>query len=170
MDKFLSNVEKISEYSGRSVSYLLIPLILTVVYSVVIRYFFDSIVDWAFEVALFTYGILVMVGGAYTLKHKAHVRVDIFSYYVGHRTRCYLDLFSFLVVIVVCCALIYLGSKAAWISTLRLERSSLQTPFNPQIWWYKWIIPFSATLLGIQAIVEFIRTFQSINRDKQSGS
>jgi TRAP-type mannitol/chloroaromatic compound transport system permease small subunit len=58
--------------------------------------------------------------------------------------------------------LIYIGSKAAWISTLQLERSSRQTPFDPQIWWYKWVIPFSALLLALQALVESIKTIRSL--------
>ena len=170
METLLRFIDKISEYSGRYVSYLLLPLILTIVYSVIVRYFFNDIVDWAFEIALFAYGILVMVGGAYTLKHKAHVRVDILQYYLGRRWSCILDLLSFVIIILVCCVIVYLGTKAAYVSTLRLERSSLQTPFNPQIWWYKWIIPFSAALVGLQALVESVRTIQNFNSDEESGS
>lgn len=170
MQSLLRVIDTISEYSGRAVSYLLLPLILTIVYSVIVRYFFNDIVDWAFEIALFAYGILVMGGGAYTLKHKAHVRVDILSYYLGRRWCLILDLLSFAIIIVVCCILVYLGTKAAYVSTLRLERSSLQTPFDPQIWWYRWIIPFSATLVGLQAIVESTRTIQFFNSDEDAGS
>src|SRR5690554_5295215 len=105
MHTFLRFIDAVSEYSGRYVSYLLIPLILTIVYSVIMRYFFKNIVDWAFEISLFTYGILVMVGGAYTLKHKAHVRVDILPYYLGRRSACVLDLLSFTIIILVSCFL-----------------------------------------------------------------
>ena len=68
MDTFLRIIDKITEYSGRYSSYLLVPVILTVVYSVILRYCFNDIVHWAFEVSLFLYGIFVMMGGAYTLK------------------------------------------------------------------------------------------------------
>jgi len=122
------------------------------------RYYFKDIVHWAFEMSLFMYGIMVTVGGAYTLKHKAHVRVDMLNQHVGAKWSAILDLISFLVIVVVCIVIVYLGWKAAWISTLKLERSPLQTPFNPQIWWFKWFIPFSAALVGLQAIVETIRT------------
>lgn len=167
MEKFIQIVENISEYSGRYVSYLMLPLILTVVYSVIVRYGFNEIVHWAFEMSLFMYGIMVMVGGAYTLKHKAHVRVDIVQYYLGQRWNAYMDILSFLVIIAVCCVIVYLGTRAAWISTLRLERSSLQTPFDPQIWWFKWFIPFSAALVGLQALAEAIRSYRSIETGQQ---
>ena len=162
MDRFLQFVDIISEYTGRIVSYLMIPLILTIVYSVIMRYYFKDIVHWAFEMSLFMYGIMVTVGGAYTLKHKAHVRVDMLNQHVGPRWSAILDLISFLVIVIVCIVIVYLGWKSAWVSTRILERSSLQTPFNPQIWWFKWFIPFSAALVGLQAVVETIRTVRSL--------
>lgn len=168
METLVRIIENISEYTGRYVSYLLVPLIATVVYSVVMRYYVNEIAHWAFEISLFIYGIFVMVGGAYTLKARAHVRVDILPQRLSHRWNCYLDLLSFFVIIAVCCVIIYLGSKAAWISTLQLERSSLQTPFNPQIWWFKWFIPFSALLLGLQAFAESVRTIRSL-KDGRAG-
>lgn len=164
MDKFLRIIDNISEYTGRYVSYLLVPLILTVVYSVLMRYYFNDIAHWAFEVSLFMYGILVMAGGAYTLKARAHVRVDILPQRLNHRWSCYLDLLSFVVIIAVCCVIVYIGSKLAWISTLQLERSVRQTPFDPQIWWYKWFIPLSAAILALQALAESIKTIHSLKR------
>lgn len=165
MNKLVRIIENISEYTGRYVSYLMVPLILTVVYSVIMRYYFNEIAHWAFEVSLFMYGILVMVGGAYTLKARGHVRVDLLPQRLGHRWNCYLDLLSFVVIIVVCCVITYLGTKLAWISTLQLERSVRQTPFDPQIWWYKWFIPFSAVILALQALAESIKTIHSLKRD-----
>lgn len=163
MNRVIQIIEAISERSGRYVSYLIIPLILVIVYSVTVRFFFNSVVHWSFEMTLFMFGILVMLGGAYTLKHQAHVRVDVLPTYLGHRWKCYLDIFSFLVVIVVCCVITYLSTRTAWVSTLRLERSSLQTPFDPQIWWFKWMIPISTTLVGLQALVEIVKTARTIN-------
>jgi TRAP-type C4-dicarboxylate transport system permease small subunit len=130
---------------------------------VVSRYFFNSIVHWSFEMTIFMFGIMVMLGGAYTLREKAHVRVDVLSGYLGHRGKCVLDILSFLMVLGVCCIITWLGTRSAWMSTLRLEHSSLQTPFNPQIWWFRWVIPVSAVLIGLQALAEILRTARSFN-------
>ena len=163
MNRFVQIADAISEYTGRFALYLILPLMLTVVYSVIFRYFFNDIVDWAFEVSLFLFGIMVMVGGGYTLKYKAHVRVDIIASYIGPKSSRYLDTLSLAIIILVCAFIVYLGTKAAWSSTLRLEHSSLQTPFDPPIWWYRWIIPFSATIVGIQAVAEVIKIFRPID-------
>ena len=162
MDKFLQLINKITDYTGITAAYLLIPVILTIVYSVILRYCFNDVVHWAFEVSLFLYGIFYMVGGAYALKEQSHVRVDILPGRLSHRWNCLIDLFSYLIIIFICCIFLYLGTKFAWISTLQLEHSISQTPFDPPIWWYKWFIPFSAAILGLQALAETIKTYRSL--------
>ena len=160
MNNFVQIADAISEYIGRFAYWLIIPLILTVVYSVIVRYFFKDVVDWAFEISLFLNGIMVMVGGGYALKYKAHVRVDIIASYIGPRAGRYLDLLSFAIIILVCVVIVHLGTMTAWSSTLRLERSALQTPFDPPIWWYRWIIPFSASIVCLQAVAEAVKLFR----------
>lgn len=163
MNRFIQIANTISEYAGRFAAYLIIPLILPVVYSVIVRYFFNDVVDWAFEASLFMHGIMVMVGGSYALKHKAHVRVDIIVSYIGPKRGRYLDLLSLAVIALVCAVIVYLGTKTAWSSTLRLERSALQTRFDPPIWWYRWIIPFSGAIVCVQAIAEAMKIFRFNN-------
>lgn len=165
MNRFIRVIERISQHTGQYIAYLLVPLVVTIVYSVVMRYYFNEIVDWAFEMSLFMYGMFVMVGGAYALKTQAHVRVDILPERVSRRAKCWLDLFSFVVIIAVCFVLVYIGSKMAWESTLRLERSPRQTLFNPPIWWYRWLIPFSAAILGLQAIAESAKIIRKLSNN-----
>ena len=45
MNRFVQIADAISEYTGRFALYLILPLMLTVVYSVVFRYFFNDVVD-----------------------------------------------------------------------------------------------------------------------------
>lgn len=170
MDWYSRTIGRISEHVGHAAAFLILPLIATIVYSVMARYLLNEVVHWAFEISIFLYGIMVCIGGAYTLKHKAHVRVDVLPDYLGPRGRCILDVFSFLVVIAVCCLITYIGTRAAWMSTLRLERSSLQTPFDPQIWWFRWFIPISATLIALQAVAEIFQALRSYAAERAGAS
>lgn len=167
MDSFVRIMDWISEQTGRASSYLVIPLILTIIYSVIVRYYFGGVVHWAFEMSIFFYGILVMLGGAYTLRHKAHVRIDVLAQKMGPRWRFGLDLLSFSMVIVVCALIVWMGTRSAWMSTLRLERSSLQTPFDPQIWWFKWFIPVSAGLIALQSLAEIFKAWRMLRNNPQ---
>lgn len=165
MDSFLRLVGRVSSVTGHVSAWLVLPLIVTIVYSVIVRYFLGGVIHWAFEVSIFLWGIMVMLGGAYTLKHQAHVRVDVLPQYLGARARCALDILSFAVIIAVCALIIQMGTRAAWMSTLRLERSPLQTPFDPQIWWFRWFIPVSALLLALQAVAEIVRSLRTLRTE-----
>lgn len=169
IDRFVRSMDWISEKSGQLVAFLILPLIVTIVYSVAVRYMFRDVVHWAFEMSMFMFGVLVTLGGAYTLKHKSHVRIDVLSHYLGPRARLILDLLSFGVIIAVCILITWMGTRTAYFSTLRLERSPMQTPFNPQIWWYRWAIPVSASLIGLQAVAEMIKVIRVYRTETTSG-
>jgi TRAP-type mannitol/chloroaromatic compound transport system permease small subunit len=167
MDWFVRSIDWISEHTGRLAAWLVVPLILTIVYSVIVRYWLGGVVHWAFEMSIFFYGVLVMLGGAFTLKHQAHVRVDVLAQYLGPRWRFGLDLASFVMVIAVCGLVVWIGTRSAWMSTLRLERSPLQTPFDPQIWWFKWFIPLAAGLIALQALAEIVKAWRTLVKTTQ---
>jgi TRAP-type mannitol/chloroaromatic compound transport system permease small subunit len=167
MDMFVRSMDWVSERTGRLAAWLVVPLILTIVYSVIWRYWLGGVVHWAFEMSLFFYGVMVMLGGAFTMKHQAHVRVDVLAQYMGPRWRFGLDLVSFAMVIAVCALVIWMGTRSAWISTLRLERSPLQTPFDPQIWWFKWVIPLSALLIALQSLAEIVKAWRTLHTPPQ---
>lgn len=167
MDWFIRSMDWISERTGRLSASLVVPLILTIVYSVIVRYWLGGVVHWAFEMSIFFYGVMVMLGGAFAMLHKAHVRVDVLAQYLGPRWRFGLDLLSFAMVIAVCALVIWIGTRSAWMSTLRMERSPLQTPFDPQIWWFKWFIPLSAALIALQSLAEIVKAWRTLRSTTQ---
>ena len=70
-------------------------------------------------------------------------------------------------VIAVCALVIWIGTRSAWMSTLRMERSPLQTPFDPQIWWFKWFIPLSAALIALQSLAEIVKAWRTLRSTTQ---
>lgn len=146
-------------------SMLIFPLILAIVYSVVMRYFFAASPDWSYEVPIFIYGTMVMMGGAYVLLEDAHVAVDLLPRIVSPVVRKILEVIICLVIIMSCVFIIVNGSQFAYQSTLLLERSMYQTAFDPPIWWFKWVIPFSAFLVVLQGIARLLKIY--IKSDKE---
>jgi len=115
-------------------------------------YFYRAPPIWGFEVTLFLYGCFFMLGSAYCHMQKKHVAVDALIQYVGPKAARALSIFAEMVVLLVVLVIVYYGFWAAYRSTLIGERSTHQTPFNPQIWWYRWIIPISCALIAWQAL------------------
>ena len=157
MQRLINGIEKISDWSGKVSAWMIIPMILVIVYTVVMRYFFSRYPSWGFEIALFVYGIHFILGGAYTLKEKAHVNVDILLPLLPKGMKKILEIAGMIVILFVCVIIVWLGTKYSWQSTRILERSIHQTPFNPQIWWFKWFIPISAALVALQTIADILK-------------
>lgn len=152
---------------GRLISLLILPLITIIVYSALKSFFFKSPPIWTFEMSLFLFGCFFMLGSAYCHMQKKHVAVDIINHYLPPKWQRLQGVFSELIVLFVAVVLIVISVPSAWNATLILERSILQTPFNPYVWWFRWIIPLSALLIAVQACVDMIAhirgTFASSN-------
>ncbi|MBR9980156.1 MAG: TRAP transporter small permease [Desulfatitalea sp.] len=153
---------------GRLIALLILPLIAIIVYSALKSYFFRSPPIWTFEMSLFLFGGFFMLGSAYCHMQKKHVAVDIINHYLPARWRRVQGVFSETVVLFVAVVLICVSVPSAWHSTLIGERSILQTPFNPYIWWFRWIIPISCFLIAVQACIDIfahIRGTSEISHD-----
>ena len=170
MQKFLTAVNALSKWSGIITSFLIVPMILIIVFTSMMRYFFSHVVDWGFETSLFVYGMHFMLGGAYCLHMRSHVIVDILPSRLPFRGKKITEAFGNLVVLFVAVMLTWLGTTWAWKSTMMWERSAHQTAFDPPIWWYKWVLPISAALLGLQALADTLAAIgKAVGRDKAKG-
>lgn len=160
MKTIKKQLDAIQDKIGRTLSLSIILLVLVIVYTSGARYIFKFSVDWGFEVSIFIFGIYSILSGAYCLKEKAHVRVDILPKLLSARSQNFIDLLSSIIVIIVSTVMTYSGFKYALSSTKILERSIHQSTFNPQIWWFKWMIPVAAFLVLLQALVDL---YESVN-------
>ncbi|MFO7577848.1 MAG: TRAP transporter small permease [Pelovirga sp.] len=139
---------------GRLISLLILPLIAMIVYSALRSYFFRDPPIWTFEMSIFLFGCFFMLGSAYCHMEKKHVAVDIINHYLPPRWQRVQGVFSEAVVLFVAVVLIVISVPTAWQATLIGERSILQTPFNPYVWWFRWVIPISCFLIGVQACLD----------------
>ena len=99
---------------------------------------------------------IVMLGGAWTLKVNAHVRVDLVYGWVSERTRIWIDLLGGLFFLVpLCILLIFFTWGWAWTSLVTQEASA-NAGGLPQ-WPAKMLLPIGFGLLLLQAIAEIIK-------------
>ena len=91
VQKFIHRIDSISEWSGRIFAWLSLPMVVFMAYDVIMRYLFQAPTKWAYEMTWMQYGALFMLGGAYGLKYKLHVRVDIIYVRWSKRTQAIFD-------------------------------------------------------------------------------
>lgn len=159
MGNIITIIERLSKFSGKIASYMIIPLTVVVIYTVIMRRFFGNSPDWSFEVTIFIFGIMILLMGADTLRTKGHIIVDVVQPFIKGKASLILLTLVNLLVVITSFILLIKGVELAIESTRIMENSAHQTSFNPQIWWFKWFIPISALLLWLQSLVELYKVW-----------
>ncbi|MCD8139554.1 MAG: TRAP transporter small permease subunit [Planctomycetaceae bacterium] len=157
MERFIKAIDSFTDAIGKFLSILIVPMIGVVLYTAVMRYWFKTSVPWGFEIALFIFGIYCIGGGAFAHLHKSHVNVDVLTTRLSPTGKAILEIFGQVVILAVLAITIYLGSVWAYKSTVIMERSIHGTEWNPQIWWFKWFVPFSSVLFALQCLAELLK-------------
>ena len=76
--KWSRRLDPIAVASGQIVAWLIIPMVLALTFEVVSRYLFNAPTLWAYDMTFMMYGSYFMLGAAFTLQRKGHVRTDSF--------------------------------------------------------------------------------------------
>ena len=123
MPRCLKQIDKFTEYSGRIISWLILLLVLLTCYDVFMRYLFNSGTVALQELEWHLFALIFLLGGAYTLKHDDHVRVDVIfnSKHLNDRQRAWINIVGMLVFLTPFCILILIS---AW-------------PFVQNAFWYQ---------------------------------
>lgn len=155
MKPLLTVIDTISEYSGRLFAFLSIPVIAIIMIEVIGRYFFTHPFLWSHESMTFVSAGLYLMGGAYILKERGHISVDLIYRLLPVRAKAIMDLivsaFFFLYIYI----LLKVGMNYALTSVRILEKSG--TPWNPPIYPVKLTIAIATFLLLLAGIANFIR-------------
>jgi TRAP-type mannitol/chloroaromatic compound transport system permease small subunit len=162
--KWIQYIDRISEWTGTAAAWLVLPLTLLVTYEVVMRDFFNQPSNWGYDVCWMLYSLSFMIGGAYTLLRKGHVRIDIVYNVMPPRMKSVFDsvvylVFFLFVTIVFTWAGIQFAADA-WMSGEYLSTSTWKFPSAP----IKTVIPVGFFLLGLQSLAELIRSLSNFRK------
>lgn len=151
-------VSKLNARIAQVVRFSALALTVTVVYGVLTRYAFGRADARAFFFSVWLYGILFVLGGAYTLLEDGHVSVDMVFRRLPERARRVVELLDFAVVAAGSALLVWVGVPVALRSLQIWEvDSSLGIIFAPPIWWYKWVAVIGSALVFLQALVLLVK-------------
>jgi len=160
--KILGYIDKISEWTGIVVSWIIIPLTFVVVYEVVMRHFFNAPTGWGYDTLWMLYGAQFMIGGAYTLLKKGHVRIDIVYNTLSPRGQLIFDAIVYAIVFLFIMILFtWAGVRfaaEAWATNEKLSTTNWFFPSGP----IKTIIPIAFFLLSLQSLAELIRNISTL--------
>lgn len=159
-------IDKVGEWSGKIFAWLIVPLVGIITYEVIARKFFGAPTVWSFDMSYMLYGSLFMLGAAYTLLNKGHIRTDIFYNRFSERLQGTIDAVLYLLFFFPGMAFfLWSGWDEAWHAFVIRERSDA-SPWRPPLYPLKFVIPGSAALLLLQGISEFLKSLHAMLRGK----
>jgi TRAP-type mannitol/chloroaromatic compound transport system permease small subunit len=160
LDRVARLIDQISIWSGKTVSWLIYPMFLVLLYEVILRKVWRPTI-WANDVATMCYGAHFFLAAAYTLYLQKHIRTDFISRGWSLKTQLRMDIAQYL--------LLFLPGMVmfTWLSwDFAAEswdlREALMTTWRPPAYWYKTVIPVSSALILLQGLSEVIKCFKSL--------
>lgn len=155
--KFVQFIDRITDFLGKMVSWIVVPLTLIVVVEVIRRKLFNSPSIWSFELSIFLFGAHFMLSAAYGLLHKSHVGVTLIVEKIfPPKVSVFIDLVGyFLLLIPFIFVMFFYGSNFAAKSWAQLETS--WSVWHPPVYPIKTVIPVTAVLILIQALSEILK-------------
>jgi len=151
-------IDAFSEWTGRLVAWCTLGMVLVTFTIVIFRYTFDLGWIWLQESVSYLHAFVFMLGAAYTLRHDAHVRVDIFYGKFSPRGKALVDLLGCALLVLPVCGFIFFNSwdnvTESW---QRLEGSEETGGLN-LVYILKSAMLLMPVLLALQAFAIILRS------------
>lgn len=135
------------------------PLVLATVYEVFARYLFNAPTIWAYEIAYMAMGSNFLLGAAFTLRERGHIRIDLVYSHVRPRAQAVIDIVGYVFLFLPVAWWLSWGLwKYAYFAYLSGETSG-QSAWNPIIWPFRMVFFAGFLLLSLQATAELVKAY-----------
>jgi len=170
IESLADKLEHFIDWTGRTVSWLVLLMVLVTFLVVILRYVFD--IGWIAlqESISYFHSLVFLVGAAYTLKHNGHVRVDIIYDRLGDRGKAWVDLFGHMFILMPVLVFILWVSWPYVMDSWRVTEGSREAGGVPLVYVLKSAILLMAGLLMIQACALILRALLVVTQSSSPES
>jgi len=148
----VSIIESVSEWAGRIAAWLVVLMIGIVVFDVLNRVIFRDGSVALQELEWHLFAVIFLVGSAYTLKHDAHVRLEMFYQNFSTRGRAWVNLFGTLFFLFPLCYVVITSAVPFIETAFQFSESSPDPGGLPFRFVIKSAIPCGFLLLFLQGV------------------
>lgn len=150
-------------------------LAFVVIYGTIARYLFDAPPIWTFDTALFLFGYIAALGGAYAQQKRAHINVDIFYLRVSPKVKAIFNLITYALGIFFLVIVFYLCLEK-FNEAIELNYAR-QTEWAPPMWHFWLMFCISSAIFTVQLIKDLVSEFyylitgtQLIEKEQTNGN
>ena len=150
------SIDALNERVGRCMLWLILLCTVISAANAIARYGFNLSSNAFLEVQWYLYSLVFLGAAGYTLKHDAHVRIDLVVGRLSHRAQAWIDVFGGLFMLLPVCVIIaWFGWNAA-IESFRIHEASSDAGGLPR-WPIKFVVPAAFLLLILQGLAETVK-------------
>jgi len=164
--RLIAVVDKVTDWTGRSIAWLLLVMVIITLVVVFMRYALDLGAIMLQESVTYLHALAFMLGIPYALKENAHVRVDLVYACLGPRARAAIDLAGHLLFLIPVSLCILVSSQSYVAASWRIFEGSAEVGGLPAVFLLKTLIPVMAVLLLVQGLAEIVRNLLIIRGDR----
>ncbi|XKE45684.1 TRAP transporter small permease subunit [Halomonas organivorans] len=154
LPSLIERLDSLSEWLGRSLSWLILLMMLIQFLIVVLRYVFSVNSIPMQESVMYMHATVFMLAAGYTLRHDGHVRVDIFYRGMTAKRKALVDLLGTLLLLAPVMIFVILVSLGYVGKSWRILEGSPESGGIPGVFLLKTLIPLFAGLILLQGLVE----------------
>ena len=156
VSKYLAFQDGLSDWIGKSIAWLTLVMVAILLWEIGARYIVGTPTEWAHELTAMLYGTLCLVAGAYTLRHRGHVRSEVIYQLFSRRGKAWLDLITHclgLFVLGIFFVLAFEFAAEAW----AIKETSNKGTWQPYVYPFKAVMPLAVGLMILQNLAELLR-------------
>lgn len=142
-------------------------MIFALIFEVFARYIFHRPTIWSYDITYMIYGTHYLLGAAYTLYVKGHIRIDLIYMKFPPRGRALVDVLGYLIIFFPVVIILIFGSYDLAKEAYEIKEVSQFSPWQPILWPFKGVICIGFVLLLVQGIAEFGRSLTTLFTGKQ---
>ena len=159
-------VDTLNLWVGRTVAWLVLPLMAAMVYEITARYLFAAPTVWAYDTSRMLYGAMFMLGAAYALSRGVHIRADFLYRNWPVKVQGWVDtilyLFLFFPALLIFAKISF---DYAAVAIGRGERG-MDTAWMPQLGPIKAALALGVALLVLQGVAELCKSWYAATRGR----
>ena len=156
---------KMNERVGRSVSWVMLPMLFVMLYEVFTRYVISAPTEWGTETSSFLFAAYTLLGAGYALLYGDHVIVNVLYNRFPTRKKALVDLITSVFFFLYCGVLIK-GGTIYLLESIQMGRTS-GTDWNPPLWPALIALPVGTLLMLLQGVAKFIKDLNIVYTGKE---
>jgi TRAP-type mannitol/chloroaromatic compound transport system permease small subunit len=156
--------------SGKLAAWLIVPMVASLTYEVAARYLFNAPTVWAYDMTFMLYGSFFMLGAAFTLQRRGHIRTDSLYANWSPRRQALVDGVCYVVMFFPFVAVFLWSGWGYFVKAFVTDERFVSSPWMALTWPFKMVMPLTGLLLSIQGLSELCKCLHTLQTGHWPGA